>query len=114
MYVDSNHLNYKYVYNLSDNYIVLCNRSNINGSFDNPQTVNLHVQYLYPSTLSYDYSEVVRSSRALTEIDVSDNFYARADCPQLILAIFVCIFYVLFIINGLTRFVKRGGVFFGS
>lgn len=114
MYVDTNYLNYKYVYSYGDNYVALVSRSSVNGSFDNPQNVNVHVQYFSPSTYSFDYIETFRNARSFTEIDVSDDFYSRADCPQLMNTIMFLIFFLFWLLNPLYKFVSRGGLFFGE
>ena len=113
MYVDSNHLDYHYLVEFSDNYVVLTNRRTVNGSFDNPIDYPILVQYLNPSISCFESTRTTRSSVTFSSVDVSDNFYDRADCPTILTSTLGIIFFLVFILNGITRIVKKGGIFFG-
>ena len=114
MYVPEDYANYKYLVSYSDNFVVLTNTRTVSASWDNPRTIDTIVQYHFPSIFTLESTATVTSNRTYEQVEISDSFYSRADCPQLICAIFILIFFLLFIINGLTRFVRRGGVFFGN
>ena len=113
MFVPEGYENYKYLVDYSDNYIVLTDVHSANGSFDNPVEYDTIIQYFKPSTYTIESSSISRSSRQFEEVAVDSDFYSRADSPTLILDIYISIFFVIFLINGLTRFVRKGGIFFG-
>lgn len=114
MFVNDDYSNYKYLVSASDNYVVLTNRHTVNADWQNPQTINIIYQYLNPSFLTIEGTRTVSSSVVYEQIDVSNSFFARSDCLDIIKVQFLIIFFVIFIFNGLTRFVKKGGAFFGS
>ena len=113
MFVNSDYLDYDYLVEYSDNYVVLSKNSSVSAIFESPRTIPVLVQYFTPSIVCLESTRTYRSYTEFSPIEVTDNFYERADCPVIMLAIFCCLFFVLFLINGLTRFVKRGGIFFG-
>lgn len=114
MYVPENYENYKYVVSYHDNYVVLTNRRSVTASWDNVQNVPVIYQYFVPSIYTFPSVSSFSSSRTFEEIEVSSDYYDRADCPQLTTCILGIIFFVLFILNGITKFVKKGGIFFGQ
>lgn len=114
MFVDENYSNYKYVVAESDNYLVLTNRRSVNASWDSPQTISVIYQYLNPSFLTIEGNRTVSTSVTYPEVEISDSFFARADCLDIIKVQMILIFFIVFLFNGLSRFVKKGGVFFGQ
>lgn len=114
MFVNENYKNYKYVVGISDNYLILANRSSVTASWDNPKTIDVVYQYLNPSFLTVEATRQFTTTTYFSEVDTSQSFFARADCLDLVKAQMIVIFFVIFVLNGLTRFVKKGGVFFGS
>lgn len=114
MYVDSNHLDYCYLVELSDNYVVLTNRRNVSASFDNPTEYPIVYQYISPSIYCVESTRITRSNITFTQIDVDDDFYLRGDCLNIVIAQFYVLFFVVFLINAMTRLFKKGGIFFGS
>lgn len=114
MFVNENYKSYKYVVGISDNYLILANRSSVTASWDNPKTIDVVYQYLNPSFLTVEATRQFTTTTYFSEVDTSQSFFARADSLDLIKAQMIIIFFVIFVLNGLTRFVKKGGVFFGS
>lgn len=114
MFVNENYKNYKYVVGISDNYLILANRSSVTASWDNPKTIDVVYQYLNPSFLTVEATRQFTTTTYFSEVDTSQSFFARADSLDLIKVQMIVIFFVIFVLNGLTRFVKKGGVFFGS
>lgn len=114
IYVPEDYDNYRYLVSFGDNYVVLTNRRSVSASYTEPVSISTFTQFLYPSTYSFSGSTSITSNRTFTEIDVGSSFYDRADCPLIFLCIFVALFFSIFILNGLTRFVRKGGLFFGS
>lgn len=114
MFVNENYKNYKYVVGISDNYLILANRSSVTASWDNPKMIDVIYQYLNPSFLTVEATRQFTTTTYFSEVDTSQSFFARADSLDLIKVQMIVIFFVIFVLNGLTRFVKKGGVFFGS
>ena len=114
MYVPENYSRYRYIVNYSDNYVVLSNRSGVSADWNNPTTIPVIIQYVNPSCYTIVANQTFNTSRDFTEVEVSSDFYSRSDCPQLITCIMSLIFFILFLFNGVTRIVKKGGIFFGQ
>lgn len=114
MFVNSDYLDYKYIVDVSDNYVCLSKRSSVSADWQHPTTIDVIYQYFNPSIITLESSMTFSSSQQFSLADVSDNFFDRADCPQLIVCELSVIFFILFVLNALTRFVRKGGVFFGS
>lgn len=114
MFVNSEYLNYDNIVELGDNYVCLTRSSSVDADWQNPKTINVVYQYITPSVLSIESTRTFTSSQTFESIETSDYFFDRADCPQIICCELAVIFFIIFILNGLTRFVKKGGVFFGS
>lgn len=114
MFVNSDYLNYDNVVDISDNYVILTNSRSVNGEWQHPDTINIIYQYLKPSFLTIEDKMTFTTSKTFEPIDVSDNFWERADALNIIVVQFFIIFFILFIFNSLTRFVRKGGVIFGS
>lgn len=103
--------NYKYVYKVSDNFISLTNKSNI----ESGDTYKCYNQYLSPSWLYIETNEVATCDNTLIEInEFSDSYYARADMPTIFIASMILLLFILFIYNCVTKLVVKGGLFFGK
>lgn len=114
LFVNENYKNYKYIVGVSDNYLVLTNCPSVNASYQNPQTIDIIYQYLNPSFLTVEGTRTYSSSTLFEQIETSQSFFARSDCLDLIVVQVILIFMILFFLNGLTKFVHKGGVFFGT
>lgn len=113
MFVNNNYSNYKYVVGISDNYLILSKQSSVNADWNNPKTIDVIYQYLNPSFLTVEATRTFTSVTNFSEIETSQSFFARNDCLDIIKVQFLVIFFMIFILNALTRFVRKGGVFFG-
>ena len=114
MFVNEEYKDYKYVVGNSDNYLVLAKQSSVNADWNNPKTIDVVYQYLDPSFVSFEATRTFTTNTYFSEIETSQSFFARADSLDLIKVEVILIFMILFFLNGLTRFVRKGGVFFGS
>lgn len=114
MFVNEGYQNFKYLVGVSDNYIILTDVSYVDGDWQNPDTIDIIYQYLEPSFLTIESTRTYSNSASFNLVDVSDSFFARKDCLSIIQVQVILIFMILFFINGLTRFVRKGGVFFGN
>lgn len=114
MFVNENYKDYKYVVGNSDNYIVLAKQDHVNADWQTPKTIDVVYQYLNPSFVSFVATRTFNTTTYFSEIETSQSFFARADCLDLIKVQFLIIFFVAFIFNAMTRFVRKGGVLFGS
>lgn len=115
MFINENYKNYNYVVGISDNYLILAKQDHVNADWNNQKTIDVIYQYLNPSFLTIEATRTFSTTTYFTQIDEnSQSFFARADCNDIIQSQFFIIFFVIFVLNGLTRFVKKGGVFFGN
>lgn len=64
--------------------------------------------YLDYYTTSYSLSTI-----AVSEEDISTNDYDRADMPSIFICQFLCCVFFVWILNQLSKLVKKGGVFGG-
>lgn len=111
MFVNEDYSNYKYLVSVSDNYVVLTNKSTVNGSWESPKEYDVIYQYINPSTLVIESSRTTSSTLQFSQIDISNDFWDRADSPILFNTSIVVIVCACYILNVLTRIVKRGGIF---
>lgn len=114
IFVNEDHIDYDHVVEVSDNYVVLTKRSSVNADWQNPVTIDVIYQYLEPSFLVIEDEMTFNTSRDFNYIETSQSFYAHSDCLGLIGIQFLIGFFILFLFNSLTRFVRKGGVIFGS
>lgn len=114
MFVNDDYTQFKYVVGISDNYLILAKVDHVNADWNNQKTIDVVYQYLNPSFLTVEATRTFSSTTYFSEVETSQSFYSRADCLDIIKVQMIVIFFVLFIINALTRFVRKGGVFFGS
>lgn len=114
MFVNEGYEDYKYVVGVSDNYIILTNQPRVNADWQNPQTIDIIYQYLDPSFITIENTRQYTSTTIFTPIENSQSFFARPDSLDLIKVQVILIFMILFFLNGLTKFVHKGGVFFGT
>lgn len=114
MFINQNYKNYKYVVGISDNYLILARQSSVNASYNNPVTIDVVYQYLKPSFLTVESTRTFTTVTNFSQIESSQSFFARADSMDIIKCQFLIIFFVIFVLNGITRFVKKGGIFFGQ
>lgn len=114
MFVNEEYSQFKYVVGLSDNYLILAKQSNVLADWNNPKTIDVVYQYLTPSFLTVEATRTFTSNTNFSEIETSQEFFARCDSLDLIKVQVILIFMIIFFLNSLTRFVRKGGVFFGS
>lgn len=115
MFVNEDYISYKYVVGVSDNYVVLTNRSSVSGSWDNPQTLDIIYQYLKPSYLTIEGERTFNNSQTFERIDVSSNNIERADFTDIFTSCMLFIAVIVFTcINCVTKLVHRGGALYGN
>lgn len=113
MAIYTDDLSFKYVVQYNDNSIVLTNVPSVSATWQNPRSIDIRVQYLNPSTLSYEATREYTSSYTFDLVDVSNSFWDRGDCVNISILIVLLCFSVIFIGNIFTKFLRPGGVFFG-
>ena len=114
IYVNEGYENYKYLIDVSDNYVVLTNRRTVTANYDNPKTIPVIIQYFYPSTNLIEETRTYSRSYEFDEVQISQNFFDRADSLFIINTQIYIFFLLLFFLNAFTKLVRKGGVFFGS
>lgn len=110
IFVNEDYSKYKYLVGVSDNYIILSNKKNVSGSWEYPVEYDVIYQYLYPSTYVIEDTKTTTQELTFETIKSSTDFWDRADSIQIFNCSILVIFCALFIINILTRIVKRGGL----
>lgn len=136
MYINSDiPSNYKYVAELSDNYIVLVRESVLssNNSYDayiqffQPSTNYIHVNdyvitngnnytydFNYTFNQYYNYIDNVELTftKDLYQLnDISNDIGSAYDYPFIFICQFLCVIAFVWIVNQLTKIVCKGGVF---
>lgn len=104
---------FRYVVQYNDNSIVLTNVPSVSATWQNPKDIDIRVQYLNPSTLSYEGTRQYTSSYSFDSVDVSSSFWDRGDSVNIAILIVLLCFSVIFIGNIFTKFLRPGGAFFG-
>ena len=116
IYIDSNYSDYKYLVDYGSSYIVVSNRSHISGSSGDPASIPVYVQYFNPSI--YGFETTYTSEQYINFSNISNDFshsiYDRGDFPVIFICGFLILFTFAFILNNLTRLVKKGGLLFSS
>lgn len=114
IFVNEGYNRYKYVVEMNDNYIVLTNQRTVTADWQNPEQIDVIYQYFYPSTQTIENTRNYTSNNTFTEIETTDDFYYRADAPIIMTIGMIMTFFFIFILNGMTRIGKKGGIFFGQ
>ena len=110
IYVNDNYKNYKYLVEVSDNYVCLSDTRIVSADWQNPLTIDVIYQYLTPSTYVIEGTKTYTSEKSFDIIETSQEFWDRADASNIFYSGLVITFFAVFIINQLTRIVKRGGL----
>lgn len=110
IFVNEDYDNYKYLVEASDNYVVLSNSSSVHGDWQNPDEINVIYQYIKPSTVVIEGTQTYTTEKYFDRVEISSNFWDRGDSPTIFGYAVLVTFLALYIINILTRIVKRGGL----
>lgn len=110
IYVNDNYKNYKYLVEVSDNYVCLSDTRSVSADWQNPETIDVIYQYLSPSTYVIEGTKTYTSEKSFDIIETRQGFWDRADSSNIFYCGLVMTFFAVFIINQLTRIVKRGGL----
>lgn len=111
MFVNEKYQDYKYLVEVGDNYVVLTNRRNVYADYDNPATYRTIIQYLYPSYITFETTNTTYKDVTFEEIEVSNNYWDRADVPFLFSTSAIVVFLICIVINTITEFIQKGGLF---
>lgn len=138
MYLDESiPVTFKYIAEISDNYIIVVNTATLYSGVE----YEAYIQYLTPSLyvihlddyriktgdnyiLDYNYlNNGVYSYVDTVDVDysihcneieeVNNDYYDRTDLPQIMITQFLLVFVYVWIINQVTKFVHKGGIFGG-
>lgn len=110
IFVNEDYDNYKYLVEASDNYVVLTNSSYASGTWESPDEIDVIYQYITPSTLVIEGTRTYNSEKYFERVDISSDFWDRADSPMIFESAVLVTIIAVYIINILTRIVKRGGL----
>lgn len=110
MFVNEDYDNYKYLVKVSDNYVVLSNSRYIDGTWEEPDTINVIYQYIKPSWLTIKDTYTSTSSVSFKQIDVDSEFTSRADYIDIFIGCTILVILALFVFKQVTRIFVKGGV----
>lgn len=110
IFVNEDYDNYKYLVEASDNYVVLTNSSYVEGDWQNPDEIDVIYQYIKPSTMVIEATQTYTTTKSFDRVEISSEFWDRGDSPMIFGYAVLVTFLSLYIINILTRVVKRGGL----
>lgn len=114
IYVNKDFDDYCYLVEASDNYVILTNQHSVSGSYQSPKTIKTLTQYLKPSFYFIESTKDYSKEVEFEVVDISTRDYSRADFCEIFIVQFFLIAFFIFLFNGLTRFIRKGGVFFGK
>ena len=110
IFLPKEYMNYKYMLNCTADYIDL---------FDTPILyANRTYNYIrvYTNREGFVQERVQTNNNyynttTLTEVNVSNSFFARRDCADICITSFAFLFVLILIFNCITEFISRGGLF---
>lgn len=114
IFVNEQYSDFNYLVSTQDNYVVLTNVRSAYGTWQDPQYIDVVYQYFYPSIYSIKGTQSITSEKIFDKIDTTSNIENRADFNFILSSYFIILFFIIFLLNAFTRFVRKGGVFFGS
>lgn len=109
LYVNDDYLSYHYIVSYSDNYVVLSNSRRVYGSYDNPEEINVLVQYFSPSDLYFTTTQTFYNDRTFNNIDVTSSDWQRNDLMNVFVIATFMVLLTLFVYNILSKIFVRGG-----
>lgn len=114
IFVNEEYSDFQYLVSVSDNYFILTNQRSSSGTWQDPETIEIIYQYIYPSIYTIEATQSITNTRTFEKIDITSNIENRADFNNILNSYFIILFFFIFILNGFTRFAKKGGIFFGN
>ena len=114
IFVNEDYSDFKYLVSASDNYFILTNQPSANGTWQEPETIDVIYQYINPSIYTIESTQSISNIRSFQKVAITSNIENRADFNDILNSYFIILFFFLFLLNGFTRFAKKGGIFFGS
>lgn len=109
-YSTQEYLSYNHLVEAHDNYIILSSANRINGSSGDPDSVPAIYSYLNPHVeIPFTYSS--EESFSFPLVSLSSDLQDSSMFPSIFICSFILIFVFVFIINQLTKLVKKGGIF---
>lgn len=111
LYVKKGYEDYKYLVTISDNYVCLTNRSRATN-----ETIPVIYQYINaPLTVIESQRQFsIYQDVTFPQIETSQKFFDSPMYPFYAISIIICVMFIVYIINPITKIVKKGGIFFGS
>lgn len=114
IFVNEDYSNFKYLVSASDNYFILTNQRSATGTWQEPETIDIIYQYIKPSIYTIESTKSITDTRTFQQVEITSNIENRADFNDILNSYFIILFFFLFLLNGFTRFAKKGGIFFGT
>lgn len=114
LYVKEEYKQYKYLVGISDNYIILTNQKSVNGTWQEPEEINVIYQYINNPNLVIEDLREISTSRTYQQVETSQNIMESTIWLDLTRTIIILAFAIIYLVNIPTKIVKKGGIFFGS
>ena len=114
IFVDKEYSDYQYLVSASDNYFILTNQRTASGTWQEPETIDIIYQYINPSIYVIESTQSITNTRTFQKVDTTSDVENRSDFNNILTSYFIVLFFILFLLNGFTRFAKKGGIFFGN
>lgn len=114
IYVNSDYENYDNLVSVSDNYVVLTNRSSVSADWQNPKSIDIIYQFFDSPFNVIESERTFTSSQVFPKIDTTNNIMFSSQYPNFVICVLLVVMFILYIINPITKIIKKGGMFFGS
>lgn len=109
IYLPTEYLNFKYLLNVTNDYIDLINTPfvNYNQNYTYIRVYNNREGFVVMRSSSTGNYNTITAS----EVNVTDDFFARRDSFTILGCAFIFLFAVVLIFNRVTEFINKGGLF---
>lgn len=102
---------YNYLGNITDTYFDLYNKANIQNTTSDFYRIYYSIS---PDLYTHNedtYGEIFNTN--FQQIDTSSSVFSRPDCLSIFGVAFICLFAIVFTLNVVTSFIKKGGLLGG-
>lgn len=112
IYLPNEYINYKYLYNITNDYIELTDTKTFtaNNTYDVIRIYNNYEGLIVEREIITPNYYTTTSHNV---VNVTNNFFARKDIEPILIGSIFIIVISLYVLNKVTEFFKKGGVFGG-
>lgn len=109
IYVNEGYEDYNYLVQANDNYYILTNQRSAGGG-NQYETIDVIYQYINPPQ-TIEGTRQVWSNITYDRIETTSDFWERPDSANILTCVFFIVLLAVKVINYVTEFVERGGIF---